>query len=590
MASGRNFIHELRPDVRSGVAASLVPQPTAEEVPTPIFVPGQRLYVSGTVNRVDLAGELRRVEPLGEDAPLDLSFESGWWLVQLDGTTELSRTGVLPVFRASDQHAEEPEQVEFDEGFFAATLLLAEGANRIELRQGDTVLDSLEAGSAAPQVTISSPAGGTFTSGSIPIAWSASDADGDPLDVVVEYSTNGGTSWIAVAFGQAGNTLDLPISELAGSDNARIRVTASDGFNQGSDVSPAFSVADTPPQPYISNPLDGQSYTEGVPVPLRGGAFVPGATSMADSSLRWRSNRDGDLGTSATLDAVLSVGPHVISLEATGDSGLSASTSVNITVRGDYDYDGILDDEELGAGLNPLTARDAFSDEDGDNLPLITERGRGTQPDDPDTDGDGRDDDTELGGGTNPLVSDTPLPADVLAVSPPTLTLEADLSLAVPMPQEQIQVGSREPAVWDLTADVDWLAASIVTGTTPAGVTILLDAFELDDGVYTGTLTIASDALSSSETVEVIATIRNSAAHFDLNDDGQVTCTDVATLEAQVPLTNADDGFDYRFDVNRDGILDSEDVELLTARVPGGTCDTNPNPDAPMLFLPLVVR
>jgi hypothetical protein len=158
------------------------------------------------------------------------------------------------------------------------------------------------------------------------------------------------------------------------------------------------------------------------------------------------------------------------------------------------------------------------------------------------------------------------------------------------MPQEQIQVGSREPAVWDLTADVDWLAASIVTGTTPAGVTILLDAFELDDGVYTGTLTIASDALSSSETVEVIATIRNSAAHFDLNDDGQVTCTDVATLEAQVPLTNADDGFDYRFDVNRDGILDSEDVELLTARVPGGTCDTNPNPDAPMLFLPLVVR
>jgi hypothetical protein len=187
-------------------------------------------------------------------------------------------------------------------------LLLAEGANRIELRRGDTVLDSLAAGSAVPQVTISSPTGGTFSSGSVPVAWSASDADGDPLDVVVEYSTDGGTSWVAVAFGQAGSTLDLPISELAGSDNARIRVTASDGFNQGSAVSPAFRVADTPPQPYISAPLAGESYTEGVPVPLRGGAFVPGAVSPSAFSLRWSSDRDGDLGTGAALDVVLSVG------------------------------------------------------------------------------------------------------------------------------------------------------------------------------------------------------------------------------------------------------------------------------------------
>ncbi len=589
MSSGRTFIHELRPGASQVAAAGPAQQP-AEEVPTPILVPGQRLYVSGTVNRVDTTGELRRVEPLGEDAPLDMSFESGWWLVQLNGATELSRIGVLPAFRASDQSDEEPEQVEFDDGFFAATLLLAEGANRIELRQGDTVLDSLAPGSAAPQVTISSPTGGTFTSGSVPIAWSASDADGDPLDVVIDYSTDGGTSWTAVAFGHEGNTLDLPISELAGSDNARIRVTASDGFNQGSDVSPAFSVADSPPQPYISAPLDGNTYTEGIPVPLRGGAFIPGANILPASGLRWSSDRDGDLGTGAALDVVLSVGPHVLTLEATSDAGLSASTSAVLTVRGDYDFDGILDDDELDEGLNPLTARDAFSDADGDNLPLITERERGTLPGSADTDDDGRDDDTELAGGTNPLVNDTPLPADALVVSPATLTLEADLSLGVPMPQEQIQVGSREPATWELAADVDWLAANVITGTTPAGVTILLDAFELDDGTYTGTLTFTSAALSSSETVEVTAIIRNSAAHFDVDDDGQVTCTDVAALEAQVPQTNDDDGFDFRFDINRDGVLDSEDVTRLTARVPGGTCDIDPNPSGTTLFLPLITR
>jgi hypothetical protein len=175
-------------------------------------------------------------------------------------------------------------------------------------------------------------------------------------------------------------------------------------------------------------------------------------------------------------------------------------------------------------------------------------------------------------------------------VSPAALTLEADLSRAVPMPQEQIQVASGEPADWTLTADVDWLAADVVTGTTPAGVTILLDAFELDDGTYTGTLTFASTDLGSSETVEVTAIIRNSAAHFDVDDDGQVTCTDVAALEAQVPRTNDEDGFDFRFDINRDGVLDSEDVALLTARVPGGTCDIDPNPSGTTLFLPLITR
>jgi hypothetical protein len=43
-------------------------------------------------------------------------------------------------------------------------------------------------------------------------------------------------------------------------------------------------------------------------VPLRGGAFIPDANILPASSLRWSSDRDGDLGTGAALDVVLSVG------------------------------------------------------------------------------------------------------------------------------------------------------------------------------------------------------------------------------------------------------------------------------------------
>jgi hypothetical protein len=47
----------------------------------------------------------------------------------------------------------------------------------------------------------------------------------------------------------------------------------------------------------------------GQPGPLRGGAFIPDANILPASSLRWSSDRDGDLGTGAALDVVLSVGP-----------------------------------------------------------------------------------------------------------------------------------------------------------------------------------------------------------------------------------------------------------------------------------------
>jgi hypothetical protein len=92
---------------------------------------------------------------------------------------------------------------------------------------------------------------------------------------------------------------------------------------------------------------------------LTGGATDNQDLVVASTNLRWSSDRDGSLGTGDTLNAFLSVGAHVLTLEAENSLGLRASTSTTVTVIGDYDGDGIGDEQELTDGLDLLTAGDA---------------------------------------------------------------------------------------------------------------------------------------------------------------------------------------------------------------------------------------
>ena len=81
----------------------------------------------------------------------------------------------------------------------------------------------------------------------MPIAWTATDADNDALQVAIEFSDDGST-WSQIAVANGSGTLDVPIEQLAGSANARIRVWASDGFLSGTVTSNAFSVAAQAPR------------------------------------------------------------------------------------------------------------------------------------------------------------------------------------------------------------------------------------------------------------------------------------------------------------------------------------------------------
>ena len=511
-APARNFFDDLLPGRASAAGAQ---QPAARTAnPTPKFVPGTRLYVSGLVSKTTSTGEFRRVEVLGENAPLDLSYQTGYWLVQLNGNgQEITRTGVFPVFRTMDAggaaHTEEPEN---DTGFFAATILAQDTLANLELRREDTVLDTLSAGSSTPTITLSSPTGGAYASGTITVTWSANDADGDDLSIAILYSDDGGVNWLPVGFSdEANGSHALPIANLAGSTDAaaftsRVKVIASDGFHIGENTSNAFTIAAQPPLAFISTPLEGDSFLEGQPVYLYGGAVDNQDGELSGSALRWFSDQDGDLGTGESSETFLNIGTHLLTLEATNSEGLSDSAMVTVTIIGDYDYDGIPDEDELSTSRNVLMPADAFEDADGDGLPYVMEIAQGLNPVAADSDGDGRNDDDEIADGTDPSTSDSPLPADTLTAFPAALTFESDRALGTAMPQAQVILSSYNAVSWTLTADVDWLAAVKVEGVTPDSTLILVNTENLEaDGVHTGNLFFASSL--GTATVPVTATI-----------------------------------------------------------------------------------
>lgn len=557
ISSLRNFYHNLNDivPIRSAGASR------SSDAVTPIGVDGGRLYVSGLVNRAETTGELRQVEPLGDSAPLNFSLDTGWEVVQLGaGDVELGRIGVFPIFRTSVPEGEEHND-DNDLGFFGVTVILQNGVEAVELRYDDAMLDRFEAGNTPPTTVVNSPNGGTYSSGNLPIFFGGGDADGDDVSYVVEYSADNGTTWTPILFEQFNGSHFYPVSALAGSNEARIRVTATDGLNSTSAMSQPFVVANQPPRAYIQNPVNGSEFMEGSPVPLQGSADDPQGNLMFYS---WTSDRDGLLGSGDDLHTPLSVGTHVISFTATSyTSNLSDTATISLTIIADYDYDGIPDAEETDGATHPLDQRDAFSDVDGDGLTYIVEKARGLNPNVADSDGDGRDDGQEVADETLPEQADDPAPANTLAVVPTAVTFSADVSQDAPPPQETITILSREVTDWEISADVDWIAASEINGDTPAGVTLALDVHKLDDGQHTGNLLIHSPSLNQTLELPLTAVISNKRSFVDVDLNGDVHIGDVQAIAHHAPTDNAQPGFDHRHDLDRDGEVNDDDLTLI---------------------------
>jgi fibronectin type 3 domain-containing protein len=95
----------------------------------------------------------------------------------------------------------------------------------------------------------------------------------------------------------------------------------------------SLAPANTAPSVTINAPANGSSYDEGASVTFVGSANDPEDGSLT-SSITWRSNRDGAIGTGGIVTTTtLAVGTHTITAAVTDSGGLGASASISLTVK-----------------------------------------------------------------------------------------------------------------------------------------------------------------------------------------------------------------------------------------------------------------
>ena len=176
------------------------------------------------------------------------------------------------------------------------------GVAEVVLRREEMVVARRTRSSSTPQVTVVEPAGGELWSGASRIRWTASDANGDPLRFTVLFSADGKGSWRGLDVDIEGNELVVDANALPGTSQGYIRVLATDGLNtgqgdsRGTDPRGRQAASGT-----ITHPADRAIWTPGTVLILAGSAYDTEDGFLDGSSLTWRSDRAGVLGTGTTV-------------------------------------------------------------------------------------------------------------------------------------------------------------------------------------------------------------------------------------------------------------------------------------------------
>jgi len=220
---------------------------------------------------------------------------------------------------------------------FLEILPFGDNAARVALKAGATILARRGPSAHAPTVTLLTPNGGGTLPPGFTVRWQANDQDGDLLAFNLYFSLDNGATWRAVSLGIAGQEYQLPAGHaLPGSNNAKFRIVATDGFLVGQDDSDgAFVVPGNAPAASIAWPLNGGKFPLEAQITLDGLAEDAEDGLVDDAGLSWRSNRNGPLGTGGEVvlgPGQLSPGMHIITLTATDSHGMSNTTQVGITL------------------------------------------------------------------------------------------------------------------------------------------------------------------------------------------------------------------------------------------------------------------
>jgi hypothetical protein len=176
-----------------------------------------------------------------------------------------------------------------------------------------------------PSVAILAPADGvTVTAGSaVTLVASASDAEDGSLSSAVAWSSS-----LAGPLGSGGS---LTLSNLAAGAHT-ITASVSDAGGLAASAQITLNV-NARPVVVITAPANNVSVKAGVPITFSGTA-TDGEDGSLSATIVWSSNKEGVLGTGATLTRALTVkATHVITATATDSQGAAGLAQIQVRVR-----------------------------------------------------------------------------------------------------------------------------------------------------------------------------------------------------------------------------------------------------------------
>lgn len=217
---------------------------------------------------------------------------------------------------------------------FVAALPDPGNVSHILLQQATVPVATLTVSAHAPVITLTTPTSGDQWSGLQSIVWQASDEDGDALTYAVLYSPDQGATWLTLATSLTQTQSTVNSQELAGGNNALIRVMASDGFNTQAVDSPPFQVTRKAPQAFILSPAAATEVAQGQSLLLDGDGYDLEDDLLADDQFQWHSDRMGALGQGRSVRVLLdALGVHQITLTVTDSDSNSGTATLSVSVR-----------------------------------------------------------------------------------------------------------------------------------------------------------------------------------------------------------------------------------------------------------------
>jgi hypothetical protein len=232
----------------------------------------------------------------------------------------------------------------------------ADGVYAFRLQVSDGLLSSTDdvqitvaaATNSRPVAAVRTP---QDSSGAVPITYVLRDAEGDPVSVVADYSTNGGNSFspariaggdgttglAASADGDAHTFLWNSVADLGATRVAGVlfRLRPSDAGGAGAvSISQGFTVDNSSTRVLVSirRPAPNSTFFVGQLVSFEGFGTDSSGNDLSVSSLAWRSDIQGALGVGSLLTTQLTTGSHVVTLTGTDSLSRSASTTLEVRV------------------------------------------------------------------------------------------------------------------------------------------------------------------------------------------------------------------------------------------------------------------